>query len=852
MSDTAGPDAAHGHARAPFGNLDAYWAENPARLLERLHSSPAGLTSAEAGARLERFGPNATRERMTPSRVATLARQLRSPLILLLIFAATTSAATGAWIDAIVVLVIVAGTAGVGYARELDAERAAAALEDRVRTKTVVVRDGVPATIAIDEVVPGDVMLLKAGSLVAADGVVLESQDCYVSQAELTGENMPVLKRPGAAAAGAGLAARHNCLFMGTSVRSGTARAIAVRTGRSTEYGRIARRLRIERPETGFDRGIRHFGYLLTIAMLMLVLVVFAIHVFLGRPPIDTLLFAVALAVGLSPELLPAILTVNLGRASQRMARRGVLVRRLSAIENLGSMDVLCTDKTGTLTEGRIALDGAFDPSGIPSSTVLELAALNASLETGIDSPIDAAILERGGPTSSRVKLGEIPFDFLRKRVTVVVADGEGARLITKGAFRHVIEACARLSGGESLEATRRDALASIHDGWARNGLRVIAVASGSVAVKDVYSAADEQDLQFDGFLVFADPPKAGAADAIRELARRGVSVRMITGDSALIARHVARSVGLGTDSLLTGDDLDRLSDEALWQAADRTDIFADVDPNQKERIILALKRRGHVVGFLGDGINDAPALHAADTGLAVETAVDVARQAADFVLLERGLGVIEAGVDEGRRTFANTLKYVLTTTSANLGNMISMAGASLVLPFFPLTAGQILLNNFLSDIPAVGLASDEVDPELVDRPRQWNIRFIGRYMVEFGALSSMFDFLTFGMLIVVAHASAEVFRTTWFVQSLLTELVIALVVRTRRPFYASRPGRLLLVTTVAVAIVAVVLPAVPHASLLGFVPISAGLLAWILVVTALYVAATELQKRHFYRREPA
>jgi Mg2+-importing ATPase len=553
--------------------------------------------------------------------------------------------------------------------------------------------------------------------------------------------------------------------------------------------------------------------------------------------------------VGLSPELLPAILSVNLARGAQAMAKRGVVVRRLNAIENLGSMDVLCTDKTGTLTEGVVRLEGAYDPSGAPSTEVLELGALNAALETGLHNPLDEAIVLARPPDRSRLrKLGEIPFDFARKRVSVIVENEGRARLITKGAFNPVLEACSLSAGGGPLDDAAKFSLQKRYEDWSARGIRVLAVAARDLDRRAAYGREDERDLTFSGFLTFLDRPKEGVATAIADLAKLGVSLKLITGDSKLVAQHVASLVGLPARTILSGKDVQTLNDEALWHAAERTDLFVEVDPNQKERVILSLKKMGHVVGFLGDGVNDAPAMHAADTSLSVEQAVDVAREAADFVLLERNLDVIRRGIEEGRKTFANTLKYVLTTTSANLGNMLSMAAASLFLPFLPLLPSQILLNNFLSDIPAVGLADDSVDREMVERPERWNMRFIGRFMIEFGILSSAFDLLTFAVLLWVFSVTPEVFRTAWFAESLLTELVIALVVRTRRLFFRSRPSNLLLGSTVGLILLTLALPYLPFVQFLGFVPIPPLLLTLLCAITGLYILCTELLKRWFFR----
>jgi P-type Mg2+ transporter len=833
---------------SPSRPLAAYWSADPTALAALLRSSVNGLTASEAARRLRDCGPNELREQRSTSRLTVLGRQLRSPLLLLLLFAAGASALSGEWLDTTIVVLIVTASVGIGYSREYRAETAAAALRDRLDARASALRDGVPTTIRREAIVPGDIVLLSAGTLVPADAVVLEATDFFVSEAVLTGESFPIQKSPGALDAAAELVERTNCVFLGTNVRSGTARCLVVHTGAETEFGAIAHRLALRPPETEFDRGIRRFGYLLTSTMLIMVLVVFVVHVLGGGSTVETLLFSVALAVGLSPELLPAILSVNLARGARTMAERGVLVRRLTAIENLGSMDVLCTDKTGTLTEGVVLVEGAYDATGRPSPEVLRLAACNAKFETGIASPLDDAITRACTDDLSRWrKLGEIPFDFVRKRVSVAVA-GENALLIVKGAFHHVIQICSAAADGTPLDGEARHALARHYEEWTSRGVRVLAVATRTVDERAAYSRDDEREMTFRGFITFRDRPKEGVAEAIAELASLGVSIKIITGDSRRVAEHIASLVGLPGNTVLTGQDLDELNDEALWRLAERTSLFVEVDPNQKERIILALKKMGHVVGFLGDGVNDAPAMHAADTSLSVDQPVDVAREAADFVLLQRGLDVVRLGIEEGRRTFANTLKYVLVTTSANLGNMLSMAGASLFLPFLPLTAGQILLNNFLSDIPAIGIAGDSVDPELVNRPRRWDMRFIGRYMLEFGALSSIFDVLTFAVLLVTFRATAPLFRTGWFVESLLTELAVALVMRTRRPFFQSRPGTLLLALTVVLAVGALAIPYLPLVGVFGFVPLPLPLLLTIVVIMLLYVAATELQKRWFYR----
>jgi Mg2+-importing ATPase len=834
-----------------------YWSQPIDRVMAALCSSPDGLSTAAARERLGEVGPNTLQARRHQSGFRLLLSQLNNPLVLILVFAAVVSAVVQEWVDASIVLLIVLGSAALSFTQEFRAGTAVERLRERVRLRATVLRDGTPCVIPAAEVVPGDVSLLSAGSLVPADGIVLDAKDCFASQAVLTGESFPMQKQPGATAADATLGERTNCLFMGTSIRSGTARALIVETGTRTVFGQIAQRLSLRPSETEFERGIRQFGALLTRIMVVLVLAVFAINIFLRKPPIDALLFAIALAVGLSPELLPAIISVTLARGAQDMAAHGVIVRRLNSIENLGSMDILCTDKTGTLTVGVVRLDGAFDWHGQPSECVARDAYLNAALQSGLRNPLDDAIVAQAqafqGAIDDWQKIDEIPYDFVRKRLSIVVHQGGGVpRLICKGALEEVLAVCTTVqdqADGISLDEPCRRAIAERYAAWSAQGFRVLGVATREVAPQPRYTRDDERDLIFAGFLLFFDPPKPGIQQTLDDLAHLGVELKIITGDNMLVARHLAETIGLPLSGVLSGAELNALHDEALWQRAGRTTLFADVDPNQKECIILALRKMGHVVGYMGDGINDAPALYAADVGISVDSAVDVAKEAADFVLLEHDLDVLRAGIAEGRSTFANTLKYIFTTTSANFGNMFSMAGASLFLPFLPLLAKQILLNNFLSDVPGMTIAGDSVDRELVAKPHRWDIGFIRNFMVIFGLVSSAFDVLTFGVLLFIVQAAPEQFRTGWFVESLLTELAVALVVRTRRPFYRSRPGRLLWRSTLVVAVITLALPYLPFSAVLSFTPLPPIVLLLLLGITALYVAAAELAKQRFYAR---
>ena len=838
--------------------LGAYWSLPPEQLLTALHTAPDGLSPAEAEQRLKQYGPNAIQAQAQATALRLLLSQFKSPLVLILIFAAIVSGFVGEWVDASIVMAIVLGSTLLGFVQEYTASNAVEKLRSQVTIKSNLLRGGQALPLPSEQVVPGDVALLSAGSLIPADGLVLEAKDFFVNQAVLTGETFPVEKKPGAAAANASLAERTNCVFMGTSVGSGTARVLIAQTGKATVFGQVAERLRLRPPETEFERGIRHFGNLLTQVMLVMVIIVLAVNVYLAKPLLDSLLFTLALAVGLTPELLPAIISITLSYGAQQMAKRGVIVRRLAAIENFGSMDVLCTDKTGTLTEGVVRLDGALATDGKPAATVLRWAYLNAHHQTGLSNPLDealqAAAQTAGLDIGAEQKVDEIPYDFVRKRLSVITANAQGERtLISKGALDNVLAICSQMqtgAGAQPLDGAARAEIERRYSEWSEQGFRVLGLATKALAAQPgAYSRTDENGLIFEGFLLFLDPPKADVRQVIVDLAKRGVALKIITGDNQKVARHVAAAVGLPLKGVMTGSELNDLRDEALWHRAERTTLFAEVDPNQKERIILALKKTGHVVGYMGDGINDAPALHAADVGISVDTAVDVAKAAADFVLLKKDLGILRQGIDEGRVTFANTLKYILTTISANFGNMFSMAGASMLLSFLPLLAPQILLNNFLSDIPAITIAGDNVDPEMVERPRRWNTKFIRNYMVLFGLVSSIFDFLTFGTLLLLFRASPEEFRTGWFIESLLTELVIALVVRTRHVFFRSRPGKLLLLSTLAFIVITLVLPYLPFVSVFGFIPLPAPLILAMLGLTALYVLATELAKRYFYSR---
>jgi Mg2+-importing ATPase len=834
---------------------ERYWSQPAPSLLAALHTTPDGLTTAEARQRLEGYGPNLLQAKEKATALRLFLNQFKSPIVLILLLATTISAFLQDWADAIIILLIVMGSALLSFFQEYTANNAAEKLREQVSFKTDVLRDGKPASIPTEQIVPGDVVLLSAGSLIPADGLVIEARDFFVNQAVLTGETFPVEKMPGILSENASLSERTNVVFMGTNVRSGDAKVLIVQTGLQTAFGQIANRLTLRPPETEFERGIRKLGYLLTEVMFVLVLGIFFFNVLFQKPALDSLLFSIALAVGLTPQLLPAIININLSRGSQEMAKHGVIVRRLESIENFGSMDILCTDKTGTLTQGVVRLDGALDVNGEPSARVSLYAYLNAHMQTGLPNPLDEAIVNQGVEGADEYsKADEIPYDFIRKRLTVVVTrKNSSPYMITKGALENVLAACSRVQSGDDAKTLDNGMQAKIqerYEAWSAQGYRVLGVAVKAVSVQGhPFSKKDETDMDFAGFLLFFDPPKVGVQETIQELAKLGVQLKVITGDNKLVARHTGQVVGLGEAKVLTGAELDDLRDEALWHVAEETTIFAAVDPNQKERIILALKKRGHVVGYMGDGINDAPSLHSADVGISVANAVDVAKEAADLVLLKQDLDVLREGIVLGRKTFANTLKYVFMATSANFGNMFSMAGASLFLPFLPMLPKQILLINFLTDLPEMTIASDRVDDVFVERPHRMDINFIRRFMLIFGPLSSLFDFATFGVLLWLMKASEQSFQTGWFIESILSAGVVVFAVRTRLPFVRSRPSRAMLGMTLLVVVITLALPYTPLAGLMGFTPLPLAYLLVIFGVVAMYFLSAELAKRWFYRK---
>jgi Mg2+-importing ATPase len=831
----------------------AYWTQRPDELFPAFGSGPVGLSQAEAERKLAMLQRRQDRRPDWLTDLLLLLRQFKSPLVLLLVLAVLLSLALGDYTNSLIIFSILFLSSLLGFWQERHAGRAVRRLQAMVRIQTSVRRDGALRSVRLEEVVPGDVVFLNAGSIVPGDGLLLWEKDVHVNEAALTGESFPVEKTGEPVAADTPLGRRGNVLFQGTSVMSGQAEMLVVCTGNETELGRIAARLSQSRETTAFQHGLSRFGFLLMRLTFVLSAGLLLFNLFLGRPAVESALFAIALAVGLTPELLPAIVVATLSAGADRLVKAKVIVKELEAIQNLGAVDILCSDKTGTLTTGEVRVHSACGLDRQQNAEVLQMAYLNAAFESGFNNPMDEAIRQLPEMTTAGyTKFDEVPYDFTRKRLSIVVAQDGRRLMITKGALRNVLDVCdqVRLPGGATapLEAHRAE-IDGFFEQQSQSGLRTIGIAVKDVTNDPVINMDDEQALCFLGFLFLHDPPKAGAPRAIAELNQLGVAVKVITGDNRMAAAHLAEAVGLDPARLATGEQLERMDDLALAHLAAEQHVFAEIEPFQKERLVKAMRRNGHVVGYMGDGINDAAALKAADVGISVDTAVDVAKEAADLVLLEKDLDVLHAGILEGRKTYLNTLKYIFITTSANFGNMLSLAGVSLLIPFLPLLPKQILFLNFLSDIPALFIASDRVDPELMRKPQKWNIRLIRNFMVVFGLQSSVFDYLTFGLLLCIFKVGETAFQTAWFTESVLTEVFILMIIRTRRSFFQSRPSYLLMGSGIFIVLFTLSVPYWAPPAWFNFQPLPWYLLGSMLGIAVAYGLVSELLKRKFYRQ---
>jgi Mg2+-importing ATPase len=824
-------------------------------LYQQLHSSPGGLTTEEARKRLSKYGPN---EPTTVRRGATLQQMLvflANPLVLILLVASIITAILGEVLNASIIITMIVLSVALNFFQTFRSQRAVERLRAGVALTATVLRDGAWTELPRGALVPGDVIRLSAGDLVPADARLIETNALHVQQAALTGESMPVEKRAHELATTPSNAAdAENQVLLGTSVVSGTATALIVVTGRATAFGDIAARLATRPPETEFEHGIRRFGMFIMRTVFFLVLFVFAVSLpFHRQSPLESLLFAISLAVGLTPEFLPMITTVTLAQGASHMAKQKVIVKNLAAIQNFGSMDILCSDKTGTLTSGNTVLHECLDPLGHSSQRVLLYAYINSFSETGIKSPLDAAILQYTQlDVQAYRKAREIPFDFERRRLSVVVEHDNESILIAKGAPESVVDICAEyeLDGQRKpLDADARTRCDSTYQQLSAQGFRVLAVAYRRLPAQENYTVDDEQNMTLLGFLTFFDPPLEDVGEVLKALRRDGVEVKIITGDNELVARHVCEQVGLDVGRIVLGAELERMSDTALTHVAEQTSVFARVSPAQKNRIILALKHRSHVVGFMGDGINDAPSLHAADVGISVSSAVDVAKDAADIILLEKGLRVVHSGIIEGRKGFGNVMKYLLMGTSSNFGNMFSMAAASVFLPYLPMLPTQILLNNFLYDLSQVTIPTDHVDESYVIKPRRWDIKLIRDFMLFIGPVSSIFDFMTFFIMLQVFHAPAALFHTGWFVESLATQTLVLFIIRTAGNPLRSRPSLPLTVTVLLIVAFGMLLPFTPLAAPLGFTPLPALYFLFLAVMIVTYLLLVEVVKRWLMRR---
>lgn len=840
-----------GAASAP----DEFWQAPKDALYRAIGSGPDGLAQVEAEQRLAMFGANRADASQSRSVLRKLGRRLWNPLIAMLLAAALVSGASGDVGSFAIIATVLLLSLTLDIVQEHRAELTAEALRESVAIQADVVRDGKDLSVPVALLVPGDVVKLRTGDLIPADGIVLEAQELQINEALMTGEPFPAFKTIEPCSAKSPADAT-NALFAGTSTVGGSGKMLVVKTGSRTRFGAIAAALAANAPPTALEQGVRRLGMLILRLTLFLTLFVLMAHLVAHRPAMESFLFAIALAVGLTPELLPMVMTVTLARGAQRMADRKVIVKRLSAIHDLGAMDTLCVDKTGTLTEARITLEAHVDPQGRPSDRTLSLACLNSTFQAGVRSPLDDAILSAAGAKANDwVRLSEVPFDFERRCLSVLVALNGEHLLIAKGAPESILarSVAVEIDGlAHPLDTAWQQMMADVQDRYARDGFRLLAVAIRSIPPsQQTIAVGDEANLTMIGFCVFADPPKQDAASAINALTSLGVTIKILSGDHGAVVSHVAQSVGLESNRVLTGAEISELTDVALAARVDDINLFARIDPDQKRRIIAALRRRNHVVGFMGDGVNDAPAIHAAHVGISVSGATEVARAAADMILLAPDLSVLAAGVREGRRTFANILKYVRMGTSSNFGNMLSMALASIFLPFLPLLPLQILLNNLLYDLSEVGIPFDEVDQEDVERPQSWDMQSILRFTIIMGATSSLFDAITFLALLKLFHSSASAFQTGWFIESIATQILVIFLIRSRRmPWRANRPHVMLITTSLGALSVGIGLAISPWGRFFHFETPSIGIMAIIIVITAIYLLAAEIAKR-LALREP-
>ncbi|WP_114778288.1 magnesium-translocating P-type ATPase [Botryobacter ruber] len=820
------------------------------QLYKQLRSGAKGLRAGTAKRRIAAQQKKAKVRTRFERELLLLLRQFSSPLMLLLLLVVVLSAILGEFSDTLIVLFILLVSGLLSFLQELHAGRAVDKLLQIIEVKHQVIREGREVSVPVQEVVPGDVVVLHAGDMIPADCRIIESNELHVNESPLTGETFPVAKEPGIIPENAPLNMKSNCLWQGTSVVSGTATALVVHMGRETVFGQMAHSLTQVRT-TAFEEGLKNFGYFLLRITILLSSFILLTNLYFQKPFFDSLLFSLALAIGMTPELLPAIMTFAMSAGARRMMDRKVIVKRLASIFSLGEVNVLCTDKTGTITEGSVQVHDVVNIAGKSDPQARLFAFLNATFQNGFTNPIDDVISALPLDTQGYEKYDEIPYDFVRKRLSIGVRSAAGKTIITKGALLSVLEVCSSYVAADGTEQPLDEAQGSLLKeklaSYSQEGFRVLGIAYRKTDKEDIVHE-NEQQMVFMGFILLEDKLKESTAASLDRLEQMGIAVKIITGDNRYAAMHTAKALGLNTATIITGQDLNSMAPEALTVKAVQTDVFAEVEPYQKERIVRALKKSKFRVAYLGDGINDVAALHAADTGITTNNAVDVAKEAADFVLLEKDLAVLADGVTEGRKSFANSMKYIFATTGATFGNMFSVAGASLLLPFLPMLPKQILLTNLISDVPYLAIASDKVDEEQLRHPLRWDIRLIRRFMLVFGLHSSVFDFATFYMLHFYFDLPETPFQTGWFLESVVTELLIVFIIRTPKSIFRSSPGRLLLLTAALALAVTLWLPFSPFAPVLSFAIAHQQQVIVITGIILAYAVTAELLKHWFFR----
>ncbi|MDD1700724.1 MAG: magnesium-translocating P-type ATPase [Methanoregula sp.] len=824
-------------------------------LFSALGTSAQGLSSKEALVHLERYGHNDISHIRKRPVIIQFLEHFKNLLVIILIIAVVISVFVGEITSAAIILIIIFASVTLDFFQEYKAENAAEMLTQKILTTAAVFRDGKHVDLPITGLVPGDLISLVAGDIIPADARVLAARDFFIDQSALTGEPFPVEKKPGIADKNTTLADAGNYIFLGTSVVSGTATAVLTKTGASTEFGKIAKSLTERPPETEFERGLKQFSYLMSKFVFFMVIFVFFINALFRHGVIDSLLFSIALAVGMTPELLPMILSLNLSKGAIAMSEKGAIVKHPESIQNFGSMDVLCTDKTGTLTDNKIALVRHLDNQGNDSDRVLLLSYINSSFHTGVKSPLDEAVVNyRTLDISTYTKIDEIPFDFIRKRVSIAYDDGTQRILVTKGAPEEILGICSfaeRNGVAEPLTDEIRHQINTLYETQSAEGARTLAVCIRSIPGSETrFVVSDEKAMTLVGLITFIDPPKESARESLGMLAKSGIELKILTGDNDLVTKKICELIGLNVKGVLTGVEIETMDGDALSRVVENVTIFSRMTPVQKNRVMTALKKNGHVVGFMGDGINDAPSIREADVGISVENAVDIAKESADIILLKNDLRILNDGVLEGRKTFGNTMKYILMGTSSNFGNMFSVAGASLFLPFLPMLPIQILLNNLLYDISESTIPTDNVDASYISTPKKWDIEFIKKFIMVFGPISSIFDFITFFVLLFIFVADASLFQTAWFMESLCTQTLVIFVIRTRVvPFYRSRPSNLLIASTLLIVAIACILPFTVVGGIFGFVQPPVSFFAVLAGLVVGYIMIVELVKRWFYRK---